>query len=89
VKIGNFTRKGHTKITAAQSTEITSMTTADFSDKRVVSNQSNSTNIRVITVLQRMYLGCKGNAKILIKKFSSLKNNIGAALHTVHMIQLR
>jgi hypothetical protein len=62
------------------------MTTADFSDKP---NQSNSMIFGVITVLQHMYLGRKGNAKILIKNFLSLKNDIGAALHTVHTIQLR
>ncbi len=44
------------------------MTAADFGNKQVVSNQLNSTISRVITVLQRMYLGRKGNAKILIKK---------------------
>ncbi len=40
-------------------------------------------------VLQRMYLGRKGNAEIIIENFLSLKNDIGATLHTVHMIQLR
>ncbi len=40
-------------------------------------------------VLQRMYLGHKGNAEIIIENFLSLKNDIGAALHTVHTIQLR
>jgi hypothetical protein len=89
VKIGNFTRKGHTKTTPAQSTEITSMTAADFGNKQAVLNQPNSTISGVITVLQRMYLGCKGNAKILIKNFLSLKKNIGAALHRVHTILLR
>jgi hypothetical protein len=49
--------------------EITSMTAADFGDKRVVLNQSNSTISRVTTVLQHMYLGRKGNAKILLKIF--------------------
>jgi hypothetical protein len=65
------------------------MTTADFGDKQVVWNQSNSMISGVITVLQRMYLGQKGNAKILIKNFQSLKNDIGAASHMVHTIQLR
>jgi hypothetical protein len=65
------------------------MTAADFGDKQVVSNQSNSAISGVITVLQRMYLGRKGNAEILIKKFPSLKNNIGAALHTEHTIPLQ
>ena len=65
------------------------MTTADFGNKQLVSNQSNSTIPGVITVLQRMYLGRKGDAKILLEKFPSLKNNIGAALHKVHTIQLR
>jgi len=64
------------------------MTAADFGNKQVVLNQLNSTIFGVITVLQRMYLGQKGNAKILIKNFLSLKNNIGAALHMVHTIQL-
>jgi hypothetical protein len=68
--------------------EITSMTAADFGNKQVVLNQLNSTISGVITVLQCMYLGHKKNAKILIKNFLSLKNNIGAALHTVHMILL-
>jgi hypothetical protein len=45
------------------------MTAADFGNKQVVLNQLNSTIFGVITVLQRMYLGQKGNAKILIKKF--------------------
>jgi hypothetical protein len=89
VKIGDFTRKGHTKLTPAQSTEITSMTAADFGAKQVVLNQLNSMISGVITVLQHMYLECKGNAKILVKNFLSLKNNIGAALHMVHTIQLR
>jgi hypothetical protein len=44
------------------------MTAADFDDKQFVLNQSNSTISGVITVLQRMYLGRKWNAKILIKK---------------------
>jgi hypothetical protein len=68
VEIGNFTRKGHTKITSAQSMEISSMTAADFGNKQVVLNQLNSTISGVIMILQHMYLGCKGNAKILIKK---------------------
>jgi hypothetical protein len=63
--------------------EITLMTAADFGNKQVVLNQSNSTISGVITVLQRMYLGCKGNAKNLIKNFLSLKNNIGAALYDI------
>ncbi len=65
------------------------MTAVDFGNKRVVLNQSNSTISKVIMVLQRMYLGRKGNAEILIKNFISLKNDIGAALHTVHTIQLQ
>jgi hypothetical protein len=44
------------------------MTAADFGSKQVVLNQMSSTISGVITVLQRMYLGCKGDAKILIKK---------------------
>jgi hypothetical protein len=43
------------------------MTAADFGDKQVVSNQLNSTISGVITVLQRMYLERKGNAKIILK----------------------
>jgi hypothetical protein len=43
------------------------MTAADFGDKQVVSNQSNSTISGEILVLQHMYLGRKGNTKILIK----------------------
>jgi hypothetical protein len=39
VKIGNFTKMSHTKTTPAQSTEITSMTAADFGKKQVVLNQ--------------------------------------------------
>jgi hypothetical protein len=39
------------------------MTTADFGNKQVVLNQLNSTISGVITVLQRMYLGRKGNNK--------------------------
>jgi hypothetical protein len=35
--------------------------------------------LKNILVPQRMYLGYKENAKILIKKFVSLKNNICAA----------
>jgi hypothetical protein len=65
------------------------MNAADFGDKQVVLNQLNSMISGVITVLQHMYLGRKGNAKILIKNFLSLKNDIGAALHTVHTIKLR
>jgi hypothetical protein len=65
------------------------MTAPHFGNKQVVLNQSNSTISGVIMVLQRMYLGRKGNAKILIKNFLSLKNDIGTALHTVHMIQLQ
>jgi hypothetical protein len=65
------------------------MTASDFGYKQAVSNQSNSTISKVIMVLQRMYLGHKGNAKILIKNFLSLKNVIGAALHMVHTIQLQ
>ncbi len=68
--------------------EITSMTAADFGNKRVVSNQSNSMISGVITILQHMYLGRRENAKILIKTFPSLSNNIGNALHTVHTILL-
>ncbi len=75
VKIGNFTKKSHTKITLTQSMEITLMTA-----KQVVLNQSNSMISRVIMVLQCMYLGRKGDAKILLKIFY-LKNNIGTALH--------
>jgi hypothetical protein len=41
----------------------------------------------VITVLQRMYLGYKGNAKILIKNFPRLKNDIGAALEWFYLVQ--
>ncbi len=40
-------------------------------------------------VLQCMYLGRNGNAKILIKKVLSMKNNAGTALCRVHKIQLR
>ncbi len=89
MKIGNFTRKSHTKITPAQSTEITLMTAADFGEKQVVLNQLNLTISRVITVLQRMYLGRKGNAKNSPQNFPSLRNNVSAALHTAHTIQLR
>jgi hypothetical protein len=60
------------------------MTAAGFGNKQVVLNQSNSTIFGVITVLQHMYLGRKGNAEILLLIF----HNIGAALHMVHMIQL-
>ncbi len=44
--------------------------------------------LNYILVPQRMYLGRKGNARILIKNIQSLKNNIGAALYMVHTIQL-
>jgi hypothetical protein len=67
--------------------QITLMTTADFGNKQVVLNQSNSMLFEVITVLQHMYLGHKGNAKILLNFFKS-ENNVGAALHTVRTIQL-
>jgi hypothetical protein len=69
VKIGNFKRKSHTKITLAQSTKITLMTAADFGNKQVVSNQLNSTISGVIMVPQHMYLGHKGNAELLLKNF--------------------
>ncbi len=49
--------------------EITSMTAADFGNKPVVLNQLNSTISGEILVLQRMYLVCKGNVKIMIKIF--------------------
>jgi hypothetical protein len=65
------------------------MTAADFGNKQVVSNQLNSTISGVITVLQHMYLGRKGNAIILIKNFPSLKNSVVTALHTVHTTLLR
>ena len=68
--------------------EITLMTAADFGKQQVVSNQLNSTISGVITVLQCMYLGHKGNAKTLIKNLISLKIDIGATLHIVHTIQL-
>ncbi len=57
-----------------QEVEITLMAAADFGDKQAVLDQSNSMISGVITVMQRMYLGRKGNAKNLLK-FSSLKNN--------------
>ncbi len=43
--------------------------------------------LKNILVPQRMYLGHKENVEVLIKK-KYLKNNIGAALYIVHMIQL-
>jgi hypothetical protein len=49
--------------------EITLMTAADFGNKQVVWNQSNSMISREILVLQRMYLGRRGGAEILIKIF--------------------
>ncbi len=42
--------------------------------------------LKNILVPQRMYVGHKGNAKILIKNFPSLKNNISAVFYTVHAI---
>jgi hypothetical protein len=45
------------------------MTAADFGNKQVVLNQLNSMISGEILVLQHMYLGCKGNFKILINKF--------------------
>jgi hypothetical protein len=45
------------------------MTAADFGNKQVVLNWLNSTISGVITVLQHMYLGLKGNAKNLLKIF--------------------
>ncbi len=45
------------------------MTAADFGDKQIALNQLSSTISGEILVLQRMYLGRKGNAKILIKNF--------------------
>ncbi len=53
--------------------KITSMTTADFGNKHVVLNQSNSMMSGVIMVLQRMYLGRKENAKVLLLKNESEK----------------
>jgi hypothetical protein len=88
MKIGNFTRKSHTKIIPAQSMEITSMTTADFGNKQVVLNQSNSKISRVITVLQSI---STWGARVMPKfssNFPKSENNVGTALQTVHMIQL-
>ncbi len=52
--------------------------------------KSNELNyLKYILVLQHMYLGHKGNAKILIKNFQSMKSNTGGMLYTVHTIQLQ
>jgi hypothetical protein len=57
------------------------MTTADFSNKQVILNMLNSMISGVIMVLQRMYLGRRGNAKILLKIFSLKKQRWHCITH--------